>query len=435
MNLRLSRALFQAAGKTAIFARAGFFLPLADAGSGAVSLQLSRGSGSATFTRATTATTILSNGLIASVSSGTARSCYSPSGVYLGYLAERASTNLCLQSQALDNASWATKNLVTITADATAAPDGTTTADKVVETAFSGGHFVAQSITKAASALPYTATCYMKQAERTWGWLQIDDGTNGNAIFFNLATGAVGSNSVVGTGFTSVSASVTQAANGFWRCIVTATSTTATTIRFVIAATTADTVLSYLGVAGSGIFAWGAQLEQLGFATSYIPTTTGAVTRNADMLTYPSSGNVQSQGAMYAEIAGIPSVTTNQPVILQVDDGTSNNRITGIQLGASGKILFAIVSGGVTQASISDAATDKRGTSYKQGCVFSGANNFQAQNAVIEGTADLSATIPTVTTIRIGGYVSGGFETNGTIKNVRIWQQALGSSQLQAITA
>ena len=45
-----------------------------------------------------------------------------------------AGVNLCLQSQAFDNASW-TKTRATITTDATTAPDGTSTADKIVEDA------------------------------------------------------------------------------------------------------------------------------------------------------------------------------------------------------------------------------------------------------------------------------------------------------------
>jgi hypothetical protein len=100
-----------------------FYAPLNDLGAGAVNLNLSRGSGSPTFTRATTATTILSNGLIGSVASGTARSCYSPAGVYLGYLAEEARTNLLVQS-AVNATTWTDNSTTTMTLAALTSPDG-----------------------------------------------------------------------------------------------------------------------------------------------------------------------------------------------------------------------------------------------------------------------------------------------------------------------
>lgn len=76
-----------------------FVLPFQDLGAGEVSLVPDRGGVSATFTRATTATTVNSAGLIVSVSSGVARSYYDPTTLqYLGYLAEGARTNLLLNS-------------------------------------------------------------------------------------------------------------------------------------------------------------------------------------------------------------------------------------------------------------------------------------------------------------------------------------------------
>jgi hypothetical protein len=75
-----------------------FFAPLADKGSGEVDLTI-LGTGSATFTRATTATTVNSAGLIIPVGSGVARSYYDPTTLqYMGYVAESAATNLVLNS-------------------------------------------------------------------------------------------------------------------------------------------------------------------------------------------------------------------------------------------------------------------------------------------------------------------------------------------------
>jgi hypothetical protein len=94
---------------------APFYLPLNDLGSGAVNTTLNRGTGSATFTRATTATTVNSAGLIISVGSGVARSYYDPTTLqYMGYVAESARTNLVLNSL-IDGTDFSTQS-VTVTA-------------------------------------------------------------------------------------------------------------------------------------------------------------------------------------------------------------------------------------------------------------------------------------------------------------------------------
>jgi hypothetical protein len=58
-------------------------------------------------------------------------------------------------------------------------------------------------------------------------------------------------------------------------------------------------------VTGDILYGWGAQLETGSVATSYIPTTTAAVTRNADDINLSGavSGCIgQTQGTIYAEV-------------------------------------------------------------------------------------------------------------------------------------
>jgi hypothetical protein len=61
-----------------------------------------------------------------------------------------------------------------------------------------------------------------------------------------------------------------------------------------------------LSVASGTVNAWGAQLETGSVATSYIPTTTAAVTRNADVVLVSGavSGSIgQTSGTFYLDIA------------------------------------------------------------------------------------------------------------------------------------
>ena len=71
---------------TSALATAGFFVPFNDLGSGEVDISLARGTGSGTFTRATSATTYDSTGKLITVASGVPRSYYDPTTLaYGGY--------------------------------------------------------------------------------------------------------------------------------------------------------------------------------------------------------------------------------------------------------------------------------------------------------------------------------------------------------------
>jgi len=179
--------------------------------------------------------------------------------------------NLCLYSQAFDNAAW-TKSRATVVANATVAPDGTTTAYKLVEDNTAGAtHRIYLSVDKVtASAITYTGTIYAKAAERNFISFKLTDNTetDQSRIAVNLTTGEI--SAIGGSGFTSASASATSVGNGWWRVSLTATSDTDTKI--VLFAQVSDTLAStgsYNGNGTSGIYIWGAQLDQAATATPY----------------------------------------------------------------------------------------------------------------------------------------------------------------------
>jgi len=172
-----------------------------------------------------------------------------------GVLIEGARTNLCLQSQTFDNASW-TKNRSSISADAIAAPDGTTTADKLVEdTTVTNNHRVFQSITTTAVATTWSV--YAKAAERSWIYLRIDrSDTTTPQAWFNLGSGVVGT--VAGAGLTS---GISALGNGWYRCWVVIDAALAGANQPIIGMATADNSTNYTGDGTSGLYLWGAQLE------------------------------------------------------------------------------------------------------------------------------------------------------------------------------
>jgi hypothetical protein len=164
--------------------------------------------------------------------------------------------NLLTKTEQFDDAAW-TKSNVTITANATTAPDGTTTADKVVSNATSAVFAVTQAPTIPLS--PVTQSIYAKAAE--WSFLNITfDGvrfTGNQYVTFSLS----GAGSVSGS--SGATGSIQAVGNGWYRCTATATPSTggAATVRYIPLNFNGGFFPASNGDGTSGIFVWGADLR------------------------------------------------------------------------------------------------------------------------------------------------------------------------------
>lgn len=193
----------------------------------------------------------------------------------------RAAQNLLTQSQQLDNAAW-TKTRVTVTANYAAAPDGTTTADRVLETTDNGVHEIKQAYSKPAGVTILTAAVRLKADGRSEAYLMLDDGTATNRaqIRANLSTGAVPFTDNTGT-YTLLSNSVTSLGSGWYLLRITISVPTAAgsvtqTVRLYNAGT------SYIGDTALGVQAWGMQLQEGSLLGEYMETTTAALNQTID---------------------------------------------------------------------------------------------------------------------------------------------------------
>lgn len=188
----------------------------------------------------------------------------------LGYHSYPAYVQSIANPEAFDNASW-TKVNVTATADATNAPDGTLTADKIVESldGVNTTHYVGFGV----PAIGDTIGVFAKQAERT---LLRADGNNSDAfrVTFNLATGVIDRIVGVTGGFFS-NAVMYPAPNGFYYCgLVIGNSWGAQNVRFkpVIDPDSAP----YMGDGASGLYLWHGQ--NLNLNTIPPPLAIGPIT-------------------------------------------------------------------------------------------------------------------------------------------------------------
>lgn len=211
------------------------------------------------------------------------------------------SPNTALQSDDFSNASWS-KNLATITVNAGTAPDGTTTADSLIETASTGLHYAEQSFTVPSAAADFTDTFCVKAGARGWVSIQLIENTGATTVqqWINLSTGALGTNSTGGNWANLRCPVPTDIGNGWYRVTLTATKTNAaTTVRARVTVTTGDGVGSYAGDGTSNILVWRGAFQQ----TPY-PFLPAATTTTASTGTAPSGISLNVKG-LPASTAGL----------------------------------------------------------------------------------------------------------------------------------
>ena len=197
------------------------------------------GAGDMSFTRASNGTRINSQGLV-----------------------EVVPWNLVEYSEDFSNAFW-TKQQSSITANATTAPNGTSTADKLVEDTSNSVHRMFNNGAVAISTSDGTTySFYLKSAGRTRAWVRDNDIVG---ALFNLSNGTIVSTEGTAT------ATITNVGDGWYRCTITKVSS-GTSGRIVVYLDN-GTSDSYTGNGTSGIFIWGAQLVEGTTAQTYFPTT------------------------------------------------------------------------------------------------------------------------------------------------------------------
>ena len=379
-----------------------------------------------TFTRASTATRINDKGLIETVASGAPRIDYDPVTLACkGLLIEEARTNLLTYSEQFDNAAW-TKTRSSISANATTAPDGTVTADKLVEDATaSNSHYSYQGVT--LTAVAHTYSVYLKAAERTWAKVVLTTGSSG--AYFNLSAGTVGT---VDGGYT---AAITPVGNGWFRCSITVTTTVATWYAQINCAT-ADATASYTGDGTSGLYIWGAQLEAGAFATSYVPTTSAQVTRAADAASM-TGANFSSWYRQDEGTFGVSSVVRSDssasifPRMLETSDGTTSNCFSIYSRTIDDTYRFS--------ATVASANVDSQiaSVTYGSSKVIAAAYSASNSAASISGASvvtNASTVIPAVNNMTIGAQIGGAQVLNGHISRIVYYPQRLANATLQALS-
>lgn len=375
-----------------------------------------------TFTRGSSGTYLDSDGLLKTATTNVPRIEYDAEGNRLGLLIEEARTNLLVQSEDFGtDAGWSWTR-ATVTENAIAAPDGTTTADYLEQASGqTGAGSVARSLTISGSG-DYTWSVFAKAAEKTFTRLQL---TPSNYAYFNLSTGVTGT--AVGC-----TASITDCGSGWYRCSITASLSANPFALFYVG----DTDNSLSVTDSGGIYLWGGMFEASSFATSYIKTSGATATRSADVASIPTSAFgynqkagtvvVDSQHAGYGgfdhAIFSLSDLTINEEVYLAVAPDPDD-------------AVFYVRNNNTTQASYPWNAQWPANTYAKFAVAFSKDDVEFAKDGTAVGL-DTSATMPIgLTALRMGQRANNAFKGAIYLKSIQYYPRRLTNAQLQELTA
>lgn len=349
-----------------------------------------------------------------------------------GILIEGASTNLLPQSN--NPSLWGILSGVSFAQNAPS-PDGLGSGWTVTQTGVNGSDSRAQqNISVANDNATYTATMFMPKAAVAPSVfpafkLNAEVGTTPvrNTVAINPQTGAFLTSGPGGFRVDSVGA--------FWRIAITTTNnTTGNTALAVMFYPSYSATLSTIQatVQGGSAQTTFNQVEAAAFASSYIPTTSAAATRSADVA---SIGGVSLGAPMTLAAQGIVPATGGAatfPNIVQVDDGTNNNRAFAYVAGATLQANYGLTSGGTSQFS-SSGAIQVVGQPYTVSARLNTSNQGFSVNGAAPGTSAAGA-VPAMTTLRIGENIGGNF-WGAPIAQMRIYPFAATDAQLQTISA
>jgi len=275
--------------------------------------------------RNTTATRVNEAGLIESVAANVPRRDFLNGGCG-ELLVEPQRTNLFKYSEEFDNADWSkaaagTGSAPIVTSNTAIAPDGTTTADRIVLDVGAGtssGDFsiLQQSIT--VSANEYSISFYLKSATGTNQVIQLRaNSTPQEEITITPEWQR----------FTIQNTPIAGSRN----------------FGFDLRGNTTG------GSQTADFYAWGAQLEEGSYPTSYIPTTASAVTRNQDVISASNIGSLlnDAKGGVYIDWKAFDSQTS-----ISLNDPNLQRTGVNIAIPMTGRIEYKLEIDNVEQCNI-----------------------------------------------------------------------------------
>lgn len=322
-------------------------------------------------------------------------------------LVEPQRTNVLTYSEQLNDASWAVN--ATITANTTISPDGTQNADTILGTGFIGKNILQSGI--------HTFSVFAKAGTSNEIRLNVFDGTTDRGVYYNLSNGTITSS--YGT---IIASNIVSYGNGWYR----------------ISITTNNATRSYVQIhrdSAQTCFIWGAQLEAGSYATSYIPTTSSSVTRNADDISKTGISDLigQTEGTMFLDFDFNYSDSATQ-VLLKANQSNDSNSV-GIEV--QNNVLKAIInSSSSTIANLTNTISIGRikcAISYKSNDMIFYVNGVQVGSDT-GGSINFGGNVDMITLGHFNLLGTLYFQSSRPFNSAILWKERLTDQELATLT-
>ena len=189
-------------------------------------------------------------------------------------------------------------------------------------------------------------------------------------------------------------------------------------------------------VVGDEVLAWGWQLEQSSYATSYIPSNSGSsTTRTADVCNNAGTSATfnSTEGVLFAEIAALANDSTDRRIT--ISDGTTNNRMAIGFDNASNKIKYFLISSNTIQVN-QDISVDNI-TQFNKIAFLYKENDFKLYmngSLIASDTSGSTFSANTLNVLKFAGYSGTSQNFYGKTKQLMVFDEALSNEELSDLT-
>lgn len=383
-----------------------------------------------TVTRATTATRVNSSGLIESVASGVPRLDYLASGGVTGcpgLLVEPAATNLVPSGLIFNTLTGVQTSSVTVS------PAAAVSGTLVTKNEGSGSTRFAQqtcSTSVLAGSTTYVISRFFKYYNADFTTtLEFNSSTNWGGVSWSQSIVLSAASGVTLGTSTSCTGSLENYGNGWYRVsvkITTGASPTGSPVNYLMRLPSAV-------IEGQGFYTALPQLETGTVATTYIPTTSASVTRNADFVV--ASGAVasgligQDQGTIYVEF-NMQALSVEGYAMRLVAESFDNS--VHIRRASNNTLALELKAAGTTVFSVTTSVTGyvKAAIGYQNGSTAAYVNGVQ-----IDSTSSSSFSFSEqFTSVNLGSFASGSQVLTDRIRAAALYTTRLSDGDLQKIT-
>ena len=383
------------------------------------------------FDRASSATVVNKDGLIETVGSGEPRIDYSDDAKGALKL-EPSRTNTITYSNDFSQSGWDNAAYpVTITSNSIISPDGSLNANLIAPSSGNSRHAIRNLSTSAVSGTIYTLSAFVKKG----GSRYIVFGDAGDSLWrvvtFDLDNGVI-------TNEYNSSGTITAYENGWYRITCVITRTNSGTIQFSLGAseTSSNSGLPSFDNTSLTVYAYGCQIESnSSYATSYIPTSGGVVTRVADVCN--NGGNDQvinsTEGVLYGEVKYLSNdIGSGKYSPISISGGTTNFVTFRHQGGVSNRLSIFIYVNNVEKFVFVTSAYNLN--NYVKIAVLYSSNGSKVFiNGTVAYTDTINSSFPSNTLTEVEGF-QGGDYFKGNVKEIKLYNTALTDQELINLT-